>query len=99
MVDTDQEMVLQALQSGALDAVTFENDGSFVVAVDALGPDHGVGEWQLLIDARNTVVQDHVGMLAHQAQNLGSRPGPTPQHRHRGGRAKSAESGCAVRYV
>ena len=67
-----RKLILQAGQAGTLDAVTFENDGGFVVAIDAVGADDSVGEGQRLIDARNAVVQDNLGVLAHQAQNLGA---------------------------
>src|SRR5580692_1881284 len=70
VVDADQEVIFESGQAGALNTVTFENDGGFKIAVDVVGVDYGIGEGQGLIDAGNTVAQDNFGVFAHEAQNL-----------------------------
>src|SRR5580700_1861417 len=77
MINIDQETVFQAFQAGALNAVTFENDGGFIIPVHTLRMNDCVGKREWLIDARNSVVQNHVGVLPHGAQDLAAGEGGT----------------------
>ena len=70
MINVDEKLLLQPLQPGALDAVTFQDDGSIVISVHPIRFHHGIGKGQRLVDAWNTVVQNNIGVFAHGAQNL-----------------------------
>ncbi len=70
VIDVDQELVFQSVQAGALDAVTLQDDGSLVVAVDAFRLNNFAGVGQRLINAGHTVAQNDVGLLAHCEQYL-----------------------------
>ena len=70
VIDVDQELVLQSLQAGALDAVTLQNDGSLVVAVDGLRLDNFAGVGQRLVNAGHAIAQNDVGFFAHRPQDL-----------------------------
>ena len=73
MIDADQEAVFQALQAGAVNAVTFQNDRRLVVAGNPIGLHHLIGKRQGAIDPRHAIVQHHVGLLPHGTQNLAAR--------------------------
>jgi hypothetical protein len=70
MIDADEKPILEAFEAGALDAVALENDCGVVVAVDPIGLHYAVSEWQSLVDARNDIMEHHVGVLAHAPENL-----------------------------
>src|SRR3984957_10542419 len=70
MVDADQKAVFQALEAGPVNAVALQNDGRFVTARDATGLHHLTGARKRTVEARNPVVQHHIGLLAQGAQNL-----------------------------
>ena len=70
MIDADQKAVLQALQPRAVDAVTFQNDRGFVIPAHAIGLQHLIRKGQGTINSRDAIMQHHIGLLAHGAQNL-----------------------------
>ncbi len=73
MVDVDQKMMFQALQPCALHAVTFQNNGGFVFAVDVGSVNDGVRERQRFVDDRDIVTQHDFNALAHFAQDFRER--------------------------
>src|ERR1700693_2036297 len=73
MIYADQEAVFQALEPCTVDAVALQNDRRLVVADNAIGPQHLIGERQCAINPRYAVVQHHVGLLPHGAQDLAAR--------------------------
>ena len=73
MIDADQKAVFQAFQPRAVNAVTLQNDRRFIIAGNAIGLQHLIGERQRAIDPRHAIVQHHVGLLPHGAQNLAAR--------------------------
>ena len=70
MVNADQNPVFQTFEARAMNAVAFQNDCRFVTSRDATGLHHLIGKRKRTVDARNTVVQNNIGLLAHGAQNL-----------------------------
>src|SRR5580700_3461073 len=70
MVNVDQKTVFQTLETGTLNTVALQNNGSFVIAFDANGAYNRVGKRQWLINARHPVMQNDIGVLAHGSQDL-----------------------------
>ncbi len=70
MVNVNQEPAFEAFEAGALNAVTFEQDGGIIISVHTFGLDHARGKRQLLIDARHSVAQYDFRLLAHLAQDF-----------------------------
>ena len=60
-----RKLILQSLQARALNAVALQDDGGFVVAVDAVGLDNFVSKRQRLVNTRHAIVQNDLGLLAH----------------------------------
>src|SRR5258708_28216276 len=73
MIDADEEAVFEALQPGAMNAVTLENNRGVVVAGNSVGLQHLICKRQRAIDSRYAIVQYHIGLLAHGAQHLAAR--------------------------
>ena len=76
MINVDQKFVLESVKTGALDAVTLENNRSFVVAIDVLRLDNFASERKRLVDTRHTVAQNHVSLLCPSRAGSGGRPAP-----------------------
>jgi hypothetical protein len=77
MIDTDQKSGLQTLESGALNAVAFEDDRSLVIAIYPIGLHHAIGKRQPLVDARNRIIEHDIGFFAKAAKNFTtSKSGP-----------------------
>src|SRR5438105_15146079 len=72
MVDADQEALLETFEPGALDAVTLQNNGCFILPVDVVCLNHGVSKRKWPVDPRHSIAEHDLGLLAHGAQNLGA---------------------------
>src|SRR6267154_3961445 len=70
MIDADQKAVFQTFKPGAVNAAAFKNDGRVIVAKNPIGLQHLIGKGQGAIDARHAIVQYHIGLLPHGAQDL-----------------------------
>src|SRR5258708_15029590 len=73
MVDADEKPIFQTFKPRAMNAVALENDCRVIVAGNAIGLQYLIGERQRAIDSRYAVVQHHVGLLPHGAQDLATR--------------------------
>ena len=90
MVDADQETLFQTLEPGALDTVTFQNNGRFIFAIDVVSLNHCFAERKWLINPWHSIAEHDLRLFAHRAQNLGAsqhradriavRPGVRGQH-------------------
>src|SRR5271166_4827861 len=74
MVNIDQETFFETRQKCALDAVAFEQDDR-VVSGYGVGLNGALGEWKILINARDAIMHDDFRIFAHNAQNLAARQG------------------------
>ena len=70
MIDADEEPRFQTFEARPLDAVALQDDGRFVVSVDAVGLQDAIGEGQRLVDTRHRIMQHDIGLLAEAAKNL-----------------------------
>ena len=70
MIDADQEFPLQSIQPGTLNAVAFQDDGRFVVAINTIGLDDFFGKRKQLVNARHGIAQHDLGLFAQATQNL-----------------------------
>jgi hypothetical protein len=75
VIDADEEAILQTFETRAMNAVAFQNDGGLVSTSDPVGLDNFVGEGKRTINARNAVVQNDIGLLAHGPQDLAAGKG------------------------
>ena len=74
MVNVDEEAFFQSLEQRAPGAVAFEQDDG-IVRGDGIGLNDAIGEGKVLVNARDAVVHDDFGVLAHDAQNLATGKG------------------------
>jgi hypothetical protein len=69
LVDINKEALVKAAEQRAPRAIAFEQDDG-IIGGHGLRLNGAIGERQILIDARDAVVDNHVGLFAHGAQNL-----------------------------
>src|SRR6185437_3152 len=75
VINVDQELLFQAFKPGALDVIAFKKNGGVVPSGDAITFGNPIGEWEVLINARHTVVQNDINLLAQLAQKLAAGQG------------------------
>jgi hypothetical protein len=74
MVNIDEEALFKTLEQRAADAVAFEQDNS-IVRGDGIGLNDTIGKGKVLINARDAIMHDDVGIFAHDAQDLATGKG------------------------
>ncbi len=69
VIDVDKEALVEALEQGAARAVAFKQDHR-IVRGHGVRLNGAIRKGQVLVDAWDAIVDDHVGVFAHHAQNL-----------------------------
>ncbi len=69
MIDVDEEAIFETLKQGALNAIAFQQyDG--IVYGDGIGVNDAIGKGKGVVDTRDAIVHDDLGLFAHEAKDL-----------------------------